>query len=414
MLNGIPASIVFQPLPGQKHIQISSTGNDIIVGSGPTEWSANALDAAGYIITGSGAPVMAVSSNGDIAATVNTGLTNGFTVRALASTLAGTTGVTVTANGGSPSTILASTTVNLTTEQELWLSTTAGSNPQGLIGYALGGTNFEPPNPSATDPLDFVPLSSTAVNNQAFALDANGNLWVQQATNPYTLLEFAQQPGANAPAQVAGVGLVPSSTANFTGFAFDSSSNLYITEPGIGEVLAYASPYASPSPITGTSVTGATGVAVAPAALGGLSDSVWVAGSNGIGAFTSYASGNHPIPLTGAPGTASTVDGFDASGNLWVIDASGSLMTYSVVGSPSSATLSPELSLPYFVPSTFGYGYQLGATAQGSMWIGFGGGTLTSAKEYTLAPSFCTANCAIILVRSLALSGAPFGIAVAP
>jgi hypothetical protein len=402
-LNGIPASVVLVPAPGQSHVQpppapfpvhgalrhrtfggYTSSGYTI-VGNGPTQWFAEALDADGNLITGNGAPAITFtqpSGSPYLAISSSTqGPQNLYTFRALQATLA-TAATPPTAsfnlavnatNGASPPVTLASTTVPITTEQELWVSENAGSGLLGLSGWPL--------NPVSTyatlaQPFDFAPIPSTS-NNTLMAIDSKGNFWTYETSvSPPAVAEFAQVGGSQPPQPATGI--FTDTGVTIDGLVGDGSGNIWVLDNAspYGTLRSYNVANAGSGGVTAgpdysfTSSDAArspSSVTIAP------SGYVWVAGSTtSLQVFPPTAltsSTTVAIPALSPALTSISSIAFGPDGTLWVCGTNTAsiqtLAAFTLSGSASSPTLTSAGSPATNVTCNA----EMAATAQQSVWI---------------------------------------------
>ncbi len=366
-LNGVPATLSLVPRPDQTHVAQITSGYQI-VGSAPVQFLLNAVDADGYTIVGSGAPVVSFSnaagdleftcpsaSNGicssiDLSA-ATAGTPNLVNVQAVAYSDANPISpVALSSSDGSNPTLRTTATVSITEIPELWVSFVggAGTCPCGLFGYPMAKSNGYVP--TTFNPIDAT-LTTNLANN-AVAIDATGAPWLAVQPNAsYSVsgIDALTAPSGTVPPQLpANFGstttlTLPGGTASQAdGMAIDGNDLLWVADSqyrsGSGEIVSYLIANGSDTPTTYPSVNRSFiipyGIAAAPpsSSVGG---SIWVAASNGI--YVKPVGGSSFI-AAGGPGSADSV-GIGPGDLAWVCTGAPNLSVYAITGSASAPTL---------------------------------------------------------------------------
>lgn len=368
-LDGIPAAVSFVPAAGQSHVAPDSNGGTnpgyAVIGNAPVNFYAYATDAAGYVITGDGAPTIQVAAYAGstatnparfIVATPPPTSPNRWSLTATDTPVSGSPTYDTIAVTASPPTPIggqsvapATSTTYLYLIPELWISADTGASSAGMLGYALNGPSFA----AASNPLDSTSLSYDY--NGAVAADSAGNLWTEMTPGGEgnaTLLQLTAASGSTPPVLPSVPNeIAPPQTGTYPptidAVTVDANSVLWFVDPCNNLLDGY--------PLAGLSgtVTNPTysssggetallnpqGVAVAPntpAVNSALRGSILVADTNGISVFTytngsgssltdKYPAVDNTFPnLSGASAVA-----VDDEGNVWAYSPSnGYLYVY--------------------------------------------------------------------------------------
>jgi sugar lactone lactonase YvrE len=193
------------------------------------------------------------------------------------------------------------------------------------------------------------------------AFDANGNLWVANLTGN-TVVEFtaSQLASSGSPTPAVTISAASGSLANPVGIAFDTNGDLWVANTNDSTIVEYTpsqlSATGAPAPAVTLSAT--AGSIVGPLMIAfDASGHLWVAngdnGQNTLVAFSAsqLAASGSPVPvvtLSANAGSLSNPAGlaFDASGDLWVSNATGaSIVEYSSSQIASSGNPTPTTSI---------------------------------------------------------------------
>jgi streptogramin lyase len=331
--------------PTDAHVAGTQAAGYQIAGNWPYTFSVAALDAAGNIIVGPGAPVLAVASGSSaVAVTPVNGTPNAYTVQTQHYSAAAVA-LTITPSSGTPG------TVSVTTVPEMWVTNGLVRN---VTTYALW--------PGA-GPALLPDAVSAGTEPYGIAFDASGNLWVgnRQDSN---IGEYAFRTLAPV-TLIVGVGQPIQ-------FAFDASGNLWNTDNAFGDniVIEHSPPISSTA--SGSIATGSLPFGLAIDAHG----NIWVTSfvpsaiteyvAPAFSAGTSIADANNPYGLA-----------FDASGNLWVANnLSGTAVEYAppFTGAPVQTITTTTIGAPLGI----------GIDPAGNLWAANGANAIA---EYT-APAF--------------------------
>lgn len=342
-LSGVPAQVV-----------------PTYLGSG--QFSVVAQDADGNFIVGPGAPTYTVAkSSGSDLVTITqptASAPNAFSLRNSA-TAPGTETMTVTAG------FTAGTTNGCTTQSACTATFTVRVDPM-LFVPASGGDSlygYAIPFTSANE----APTVTISGLNGPYAVttDANGNLYVTNETNIWV---FAPPYTGTAAAMVAVSGAATLATGN--GYLVASSGTIP------GNVSLYKLPLTSGAAPTATLTTGIDG----PESVAfDISGNLYVANysGNNVAKYTYSSSGYATTPsLTISTNVSPAGVMFDASGNLWVTSSgggasgnTGEVQEFTGAGFGSNpVTISSGIDYPFYSGGSF-------FDASGNLWVLNGSGT---------------------------------------
>ncbi len=422
---GIPAAVSFVPGPAQSHV-VTYGGNLAVIGNAPQTFFAQAVDADGFVIdsTDGTAPSVTVAeaeSDSPQEFTVATTATPYEYTLTAKNAIANAT-IDLTAVPGGTGLLSVVDAVVVTPIQELWTTQEAGSNPNGIYGYALYGSSPAVIDGYA-DPIGN-PLCGNGGGSCNFQLGAtdliSGTIYAAGLL-PSLPAVFAFTQGA------ASTGLVAPSTASYSGVSSETYDSMAIdaqhhgflidNNSGVVSLEAYSTASGGWTPITSSnssSLTGAKVIAVAPTAVNvpaALVGSLWVGLSGGglvvyppfSGTLTST-----PATLTGYTGSDSTqAVGFDSSGDLWTSDGN-SVYIYMISGTPASPSVTELGSVSLASEGTGGTSF--GAASGQAMWFGEGEGLETGYDQYvaTCGGGSCSIAVNSQLIRTNAASFAAF------
>jgi len=296
----IPTSDAFiiNQIPSITIGTIDLAGNHIAMGMGPNAAdNPSAFDSSGNMWVAEPQNNRVVKYPAD-----NLGTSQGYYTVALGQYNIGTY---VENNGGlSSSSLYAPNGLAFDSSGNLWIADTGNSRilkypaanlvPGGAATVALGQTDFTSRTNGNT--------ATTMKNATGITFDSSGNMWVADTGN-FRILKY---PAANLVTGGAATvalgqtdltsteqGITATTLNNSTSIAFDSSGNLWATDPGNSRILKY--------PTANLSTGGAATVAL------GQSD------------LTSAVQGITATTMKNATGIT-----FDSSGNLWVADKGNS------------------------------------------------------------------------------------------
>jgi hypothetical protein len=301
-LNGIPSSVNVSPVAGQTHVVLDAASVWNIIGNIGTQWNAVALDADGFIITGSGAPLFTFTDGTGSFTFTPTATQGTYTITAQQAQPSSVP-VSVTATGLGPSGVVsAPSTLPMLPVQELWTAAGGGSSFSGIYGYPLYPSNNYLPQTAAccfnsTSVDSYINSASTLLD---VAEDSSGALWAFDTT-ALKLEQFAIS-SSGGPLTPTGVALTGAGTISYglagdaNGFLYSvDASNLYVFKVvGTTPALKYTVPLSAPP----QAVAVVPSTPVIPAALRGA---IVIGDTNGLD-FYSNASTGAPTHL-GMAGT---------------------------------------------------------------------------------------------------------------
>jgi len=418
---GIPATVSFVPGPAQSHV-VTYGGNLAVIGNTPQTFFAQAEDADGFLIssTDSGAPTVTVAESPSdspqhftVATTTDA---NEFKLTAVDASANATIDVTATPGGTGLSAVTNAVTV--TPAQELWTTQEAGSNPNGIFGYAIypGVASPKGPIDGYQDPIGnpLCAAVSSMCNFYDAAIDpASGTIYAAgiNGSSIPVIAAFTQGTGSQglvAPSTVAFT--EPLAGATIEAMAIDANHHGFLIDDNSGTVSLEAYSTASNgwaliTSSSSSSIEAAQAVAVAPSSANvpsALTGSIWVGlSSGGLAVYPAFSGTltSTPAVLTGFPGGDSNqVIGFDASGRLWSSDGN-EVYVYSVSGTPSAPSLTELGSADLASDGTGGSSF--GAAEPDTMWFGEGTGEETGFDAYVAT---CGSSSCSIAVQSQLLS----------
>lgn len=419
VLNAIPASLVLTAAPGQNHV--TSSGSALsITGNAPQQFFLNALDADGFIITGSGAPTISLTdATGSFAFAQNASnpnVTNEWSINALQPALQNTNGVSISLNAAAPG---AATPVTSKTTivpiPELWLTIGASNVVQG---YPMTVVTGAAPSASLGNNGPFEQFTVGA-NAGPLAIDNAGNLWVAQGS---AVQEY------NAPT----FSTVPSANSNFfndpcngapTSLALDANGYIVVTDPTCsgGTVAAYNGASLSSGAMyqlnakAQSSLGGAMSVSVAPndsaVQAFGLQNQLFVGSNNGsqfsidlLSSTTNAVSDTTPNALTPATLGPSNAVGVASDGNAWYYDGANlnvaPLLANGINKTPLGSTATTTTAS------------QFAADPAGGMWVPAQSGSSPFIYYYIMGYGW---NGTTVVVRSsVNVSNPVTGVYIAP
>ena len=261
------------------------------------------------------------------------------------------------------------------------------------------------------------------------AFDASGNLWVtDEGDNAVVEFSSSQLTASGTPTPAATLSTNGSSLSKPTGLAFDGDGNLWVANYGNNTVVEFAkgslATSGSPTPPITLSATG--GSLSLPTGLAwDASGDLWVAqATNAVVEFTPGQ-----LTATGAPAPAIALTGgslnspaglaFDASGNLWVANQGASnVLGFAASQLTSGGTFEPAGDLRSNGAGSLNVPAGLAFDASGDLWVSNYGmnGTGDTVVEFAanqLALPSSTAPTPIVTVSGSAVAG-PAGVAFYP
>ena len=360
-LNGIPSTVIAQPLAGQTHVHIDTSGSGYdLIGNVPTQWAVTALDNDGYIIAGSGQPLFNYTINNNSVSVANTAQAN---IVAIAGVTAQASPVplSIQAQGLGPSGVTSATNqVYITPLQELWVTAgPAGSGTTGIFGYQLipdpqppsgdyvVSPGYGPPGSccwNAFLPTDF--LTTATENYGPIAQDSSGELWVYDAAanaGNGAIVSFTASNSGGAP--TAGSVTISTTGLDIGALAADANGYLYAIDEAANALDVWkvvgATPGSTPTfsvPITAGNAQGVAIIpndGVYPSGTGGI---VVVADANGFDFYTN-ASGGAPVFIVNqSVGSNGYSAGFASdSATMWGLTSTASprVDVYTVTAGPT-------------------------------------------------------------------------------
>jgi sugar lactone lactonase YvrE len=236
----------------------------------------------------------------------------------------------------------------------LWATNFGGSTVVEYSASSLASSGT--PTPTVILASSAGSLGSPA----GLAFDVNGNLWVANGS-ANTLVEFtaSQLASSGTPTPAVTISAASGSLAQPIGIAFDANGNLWVANSSNTLVEYTASQLAATAaPAPNVTVSATDSSIVGPLSIAfDASGRLWVAngnnGRNTVVAFSAsqLAASGSPVPaviLTANAGSLSNPAGlaFDASGNLWVSNATTpSIVEYSVSQIASSGSPAPTTTI---------------------------------------------------------------------
>ncbi|MGA7747543.1 MAG: hypothetical protein WCA52_11115 [Candidatus Aquilonibacter sp.] len=417
---GIPASVSFVSAPAQSHV---TTYNESIavIGNMPQTFFAQALDADGFAIdsTDGTAPTVTIGeSPSDSPQYFNIATTSSayeFILTAQNGSAGASAQMVLKATPGGAGLTPITEKLAVTPVQELWTTQEAGSNPNGIYGYALYPGAAEPAGPidGYADPIGNALCANGggSCNFQIGATDPTSGTIYAAGTLSGLPAVFAFTQGA------ASAGLVAPPTASYSGVAGETYHSMAIdyqhhgfivdNNSGIVSLEAYSTASSGWSPITALSsatysgLAAATSVAIAPSTANvpsALVNSIWVSGAEEVMVFPPF-SGTLSTPTFVAALTG--VVGFDAQGHLWTTDGAN-IYVYTVSGTPAAPVIT--LLGTTGVAQGGAGGTSFGAAAPDTMWFGEGTGEETGFDEY--AANCNSSSCTFTLTSQALPTGA--------
>ncbi|HTU81045.1 MAG TPA: hypothetical protein VMF61_02890 [Candidatus Acidoferrales bacterium] len=397
---GVPATVSFVAAPAQSHVATYG-GNLAVIGNLPQTFFAQAEDADGFLISSndSGAPTITVAeAASDSPQHFTVGTTadaNEFTLTAVDASANAVIDATATPGGTGLSAVTNALTV--TPAQELWTTQEAGTNPNGIFGYAIYPGVVSPKGPidEYEDPIGN-PLcggGGSSCNFFEAAVDpTSGVIYAVGSEDSipqvYAFTQNAGSQGITAPAAAA---YVEAAGANVEAMAIDTQHHGFIVDDNSGNVAleAYSTASSGWSAITSSTNASLTSdeaesVAVAPTAANvpsALVGTIWVGSNNGqMLVYPAFSGSSFGTPGTVNPGQSESVIGFDSAGYLWV-STGNTIYVYSVSGTAASPALTQVGTVSLVTPGAGGSSF--GAAAGQHMWFGEGTGEYTGYDLYT-------------------------------
>jgi hypothetical protein len=415
---GIPASVSFVPGPAQSHVTMHN-GSLAVIGNMPQTFFAQALDADGFVIdsTDGTAPTVTVGeSPSDSPQYFNIATTSSayeFILTAQNGSASTSAQIVLKATPGGTGLTPITEKLAVTPVQELWTTQEAGSNPNGIYGYALYNGASPVAIDGYADPIGNALCGNGggSCNFQIGATDPTSGTIYAAGTLPSLPAVFAFTQGA------ASTGLVAPPSASYSGVAGETYRSMAIdyqhhgfiidNNSGVVSLEAYSTASSGWSPITALSsatysgLAAATSVAIAPSAANvpsALVNSIWVSGAEEVMVFPPF-SGTLSTP-TFVPALTGVV-GFDSQGHLWTTDGAN-IYVYTVSGTPAAPviTLLGETG----VAQGGAGGTSFGAGAPDTMWFGEGTGEETGFDEY--AANCNSSSCTFTLTSQALPTGA--------
>ncbi|HET9028774.1 MAG TPA: hypothetical protein VFN49_01240 [Candidatus Aquilonibacter sp.] len=347
-LNGIPASVVITPIPGQSHVITQGNGAYSLIGNSTTLWSVAALDHDGYIIAGDAQPMMTFTDSAN-ALSVSSSSGSVYAIKALsAQPTAVTLAVTATAATAAGN-VVATGGESILPMQEMWQT----ENGAGIFGFMLDPNNaqqgaYRPPGfgqfPNASD------IITSTDNFGQLTQDADGNLWVEDLTTN-KLVEY-KAPVGSTPPQPTGVSIdISGITAG--GVAADSNGYLYIVDSKRAMLLVYTINSLA-NPYTVSLNPGAASISVVPSGSGvpsGLPGTLVIGSGDGVDLYSNAVNGAPALiksfpPAYGNGGGTYAAAVAPDTGTMWTmeLDSSGTIIgLYSTASGPSITSLGISL-----------------------------------------------------------------------
>jgi sugar lactone lactonase YvrE len=237
----------------------------------------------------------------------------------------------------------------------LWLTNFGSTSIVEYSASQLASTGT--PTPAVTLAASAGSLSEPS----GLAFDANGNLWVANLTGN-TVVEFtaSQLAASGSPTPAVTISAASGSLADPVGIAFDASGDLWVANTNGNTIVEYTpsqlSASGAPAPAVTLSATASSIVGPLTIAFD-ASGKLWVANGdnaqNTVVAFSTsqLAASGSPAPVVTLSANAGSLANpaglaFDASGDLWVSNATGaSIVEFSASQIASSGSPVPTTSI---------------------------------------------------------------------